>query len=266
MKKQLFLTAVFSAVLLFACKAAAAKQSPATGMPGMHRDALLNDSVPVYQSANLIILQLSEHIYQHISFLQTNDFGKVACNGMIAVNGQEAVVFDSPTNDESAEELIIFLTQQRRYRIKAVIPTHFHEDCVGGLEAFNKYHIPAYASNATLLLLKNKERQFSVPIQGFKDSLAFNIGNKKVYARYFGEGHTKDNIIGYFPDDKAVFGGCLVKETGAGKGYLGDANTAAWPQTVGKLKQAYPQIRIVIPGHGKSGGIELLDYTMQLFN
>lgn len=264
MKKHLSLTAALSVLLFFACKAAA-MQSPATGIPGLHRDHLLNDTVPVYQSASLIVLQLSEHIYQHISFMQTNDFGKVDCNGMIAVNGNEAVVFDSPVNDESAEELIIFLTKQRSYRIKAVIPTHFHEDCVGGLEAFNKHHIPAYASNATLLLLKNKERQFSVPIQGFTDSLSFSIGNKKVYAKYFGEGHTKDNIIGWFPYDNAVFGGCLVKETGAGKGYLGDANTAAWPQTIGRLKKAYPQARIVIPGHGKSGGIELLDYTMQLF-
>lgn len=264
MKKQLFLPAILGAALFFACEAAT-KQSPSIGLPGMNRNAFIDDSIPVYQSNNLIVLQLTGHIYQHISFMQTNDFGKVDCNGMIAVNDHEAVVFDSPANDESAEELINFLTQQRKYRIKAVIPTHFHEDCVGGLEAFNKHHIPAYASNATLFLLKNKGKQFSVPIHGFKDSIFFNIGGKKVYAKYFGEGHTKDNIIGYFPDDKAVFGGCLIKETGAGKGYLEDANTSAWPQTVSRLQQAYPETRIVIPGHGKSGGIELLDYTIRLF-
>ncbi len=184
---------------------------------------------------------------------------------MIVVNAGEAIVFDSPVNNESAGELIDFLIKKRRYTIKAVIPTHFHEDCVGGLEAFNERGVPAYASNTTLLLLKNKGRQFSRPIHGFDDSLTLTVGDKKVYAKYFGEGHTKDNIVGYFPAAHTVFGGCLIKETGAGKGFLDDANINAWPQTVDKLKQAWPNISTVIPGHGNSGGIELLDYTIQLF-
>ena len=45
---------------------------------------------------------------------------------------------------------------------------------------------------------------------------------------YFGEGHTKDNIMGYFTEDQALFGGCLIKKVGASKGYLGDAK-----QTIG---------------------------------
>ena len=62
-----------------------------------------------------------------------------------------------------------------------------------------------------------------------------------------------------------LFGGCLIKELGAGKGNLEDANVAAWPQTVATLQQAYPATRVLIPGHGKAGGLELSDYTIQLF-
>jgi metallo-beta-lactamase class B len=82
---------------------------------------------------------------------------------------------------------------------------------------------------------------------------------------FFGEGHTKDNVVGYFPDDKAVFGGCLIKEVGSGKGNLEDANVAEWSQTVSKVKQFYPEAKIVIPGHGETGGTELFDYTIKLF-
>ncbi len=92
-----------------------------------------------------------------------------------------------------------------------------------------------------------------------------NVGDKKVYAEYFGEGRTKDNIIGYFPEDNAMFGGCLIKELDAKKGNLEDANIKEWPETVRKLKQKYPQTKIVIPGHGKPGGTELFDYTINLF-
>ncbi|MCG2459622.1 hypothetical protein K8352_02540 [Flavobacteriaceae bacterium F89] len=74
-----------------------------------------------------------------------------------------------------------------------------------------------------------------------------------------------DNIVGYFPDDNSVFGGCLIKEVGTTQGFLGDAHIKDWPATAEKLKQQYPDAKIVIPGHGKQGGTELFDYTITLF-
>lgn len=62
-----------------------------------------------------------------------------------------------------------------------------------------------------------------------------------------------------------MFGGCLIKEINASKGYLGDANVQAWAATVKKVKKAYPNVKTVIPGHGEIGGKELLDYTITLF-
>ena len=225
----------------------------------------LADSTIVYKTDNLIVHRLSNHIYQHISFLNTNDFGRVACNGMLVVNEKEALVLDTPTDDESSLELINYVTKNLNCEIKVVVPTHFHGDCVGGLETFYKNNIPAYASNSTIELLAAKGKIFSKPMTGFADSLALNVGSEKAYVAYFGEGHTKDNVIGYFPLDNAIFGGCLIKEVDASKGNLEDANIMAWSNTVRKLKQKYPTAKIVIPGHGIAGGTELLDYTIKLF-
>ncbi len=72
-------------------------------------------------------------------------------------------------------------------------------------------------------------------------------------------------MVGYFPKEKAMFGGCLIKEMNATKGYLGDANVKTWSATVEKVKAKYPDAKIVIPGHGEIGGEELLDYTIKLF-
>jgi metallo-beta-lactamase class B len=256
---------IFAGIFIISCTGSSTKQKqavkktiPETGV------ASKQDSI-VYETKNLIITRLSDHVYQHISFLKTNDYGLVECNGMIVLNENEAIIFDTPADNESSGELINYLTKEHNYKIDWIIPTHFHEDCVGGLEKFNENNIPSYASNKTIALLKKKGKVFSKPIRGFDDSLTLNIGDKKVYIKYFGEGHTRDNIVGYFPDDKAVFGGCLIKEVGATKGNLADANVAVWPETVRKLKQSYPQTRIVIPGHGKTGGIELFDYTIKLF-
>ena len=218
----------------------------------------------VYQTGHLIIRKLSPHVYVHISYLQTNSFGKVDCNGMIVINRQEAIIFDTPANDTASTELIQYLVKQG-CRIKAVIATHFHEDCIGGLASFNNYNIPAYASNQTIALLKNKGDSAYKLLKGFAGSLELEAGHQIIYAKFTGEGHTKDNIIGYYPEDKAMFGGCLIKAEGATKGFLGDANTAAWPATVTRVKQQYPGVKIVIPGHGKTGGPALLDYTIGLF-
>lgn len=225
----------------------------------------LNDSLTVYQTENLIIKRLSNHVYEHISYLNTDDFGKVASNGMLVINENKGVVFDTPTEEKSSLEFINFVRDELNCELIALLPTHFHKDCIGGIAAFEKHSIPTYASNQTITLLKKNGQKFSKPINDFDNYIALNIGNKKVYAEYFGEGHTKDNIVGYFPDDEAVFGGCLIKELGASKGYLGDANIKVWSETVEKVKLKYPNAKIVIPGHGKSGETELFDYTIQLF-
>lgn len=220
-------------------------------------------TTPEYESENLVINKLSDHVYQHISYLKTESFGRVACNGMIVVNGGEAVIFDTPATNETSEELIGYLIGKLHTKIKGVVATHFHADCVGGLEAFHQKGVPSYAENRTIAFLKDKE---SVqPQNGFVNELSLKVGSEKVYATYLGEGHTRDNVVGYFPEDKALFGGCLIKEVGAGKGNLEDANVKAWSATVRKVKARYPQAKIVVPGHGKVGGAELLDFTVKLF-
>jgi metallo-beta-lactamase class B len=217
----------------------------------------------VYKSKNLIVLQIAENSFKHTSFLQTNDFGNVPCNGLIVRNSNEVVVFDTPTSDKSAEELIKWIKETLHCKINAIIPTHFHDDCLGGLKAFHENNIPSYANFKTIELAT--ENKMAIPQNGFSDSLVLKVGDQKAIVKFFGEGHTKDNVVGYFPSENVLFGGCLLKELDASKGYLGDANVAAWSSTVEKIKTTYPNLKIVVPGHGEHGDKKLLDYTIQLF-
>lgn len=217
----------------------------------------------VYQSDDLIITRIAENTFEHTSYLSTRDFGKVPCNGLVVRDGNEAIVMDATADDKSSGELIDWIKQQLQCKINAIIPTHFHADCLGGLQAFHDAHIPSYASFKTIAFAK--EHHFVVPENGFNDSLILKAGNEQIIARFFGEGHTKDNIVVYFPKDKMLFGGCLIKELKAGKGNLEDANVAEWPATVERVKREYADAAIVVPGHGRYGGAELLDYTIGLF-
>jgi len=235
-------------LLLFSC---AAPDDPAFRSKEIHR------------SESLRVTQVSANTFVHTSYKRTNDFGNVPCNGLVVRNGAEVIVFDTPTNDTSAAELIRWVQDSLHCRITAVIPTHFHDDCLGGLKAFHANGIPSYAHDRTIeLALANS---MTVPQNGFSESLSLKVGTETITATFHGEGHTKDNVVGYFPSEHVLFGGCLIKELEAGKGYLGDANEAAWSGTVEAVKQAYPEVTVVVPGHGQYGDGKLLDYTLQLF-
>lgn len=217
----------------------------------------------VYRTDNLVIRQVDKQVYIHTSALEIEGFGKFPCNGMIVTRQHEAAVFDTPTTDAVSLELIQWIESELQCTVKAVVPTHFHEDCLGGLATFHRRGIPSYSHALTQNLAR--ENGPAIPEKTFDGSLELEIGSTKAIVTFFGEGHTRDNVVAYFPDGQVLFGGCLIKEMGAGKGNLRDANTDEWPHTVRKIKTAYPDLQTVIPGHGSAGGPELLDYTIQLF-
>lgn len=222
------------------------------------------DQAKTYSSETLKTERISTNVFQHTSFLQTESFGNVPCNGIVVIDGNEAVIFDTPTKNEVSEELIGWVENELKCKIKAVVSTHFHEDCLGGLTAFHQHHIPSFAYRKTIELAK--EANVAVPQNSFDSKLEIMIGSEKVVAEFLGEGHTRDNTIGYFPSENVLFGGCLIKELKAGKGFLGDSNEAAWSTTVRAVKYKYPDAEIVVPGHGEYGGQDLLDYTITLFD
>lgn len=92
------------------------------------------------------------------------------------------------------------------------------------------------------------------------------IGGDSALFYFLGEAHTVDNIFGYIPSEKTLFGGCAVKEHGGSRGYVGDANIQEWSKTVETARAKFPQVKIVVPGHGKVGGAELLTYTIDVFD
>lgn len=219
--------------------------------------------LPKYNSKTLQIEALTPKALVHVTFLQSNDWGKVPCNGMIYYNNGEAVVFDTPPNDSVSVQLIDWIETNLKAKVKAIVVNHFHTDCLGGLNAFHQRGIPSYANQLTIDLAK--ANGYAVPQNGFTGVLNLKIGGEVVENRFLGEGHSKDNIVSYVPSEQVLFGGCMLKESNAGKGNLADANVGDWPKTVAKVKAQYPDAKFVIPGHGKWGGRALLDYTMELF-
>ncbi|MEI7587754.1 MAG: subclass B1 metallo-beta-lactamase, partial [Runella sp.] len=77
--------------------------------------------------------------------------------------------------------------------------------------------------------------------------------------------HTVDNIVVWFPNEKVLYGGCLVKCMEAEDlGYIKEANLKAWPKTIRRLQKRYKNPRFIIPGHGDWRSGESLRHTLKL--
>jgi metallo-beta-lactamase class B len=213
----------------------------------------------------LSVIKLKENLYQHISDLEYQS-NTVKCNGLIYINEGEAIICDTPTNDEYSALLLAWIkTVHPDITVKAIIVNHFHSDCLGGLKEFHKAGIKSYGHKLGPELMKLNGDTLDVPQNLFETELALKVGGTKVHNFYPGEAHTRDNIVTWIPSESTIFGGCMVKSIDATKGNLADANVQAWPTTIRSIKSKYPSAKIIIPGHGDPGGQELLEYTIRLF-
>lgn len=217
-----------------------------------------------YSTPILKIEKLEENLFTHTSFLKIENYGNFPSNGLIYFNEDEAIIFDTPVNVSASEELINWIQNEQQKNIKAVVINHFHIDCLGGLNEFNKRKIDTYARKLTYQLAINRNFK-DLPSALFDKKLKLDVGHETTITEYFGPGHTNDNVVSYIPEKNVLFGGCIIKELNAKKGNLKDANVSKWAETVKKIKERFPDVKLIIPGHGKVGGPELLDYTIQLF-
>lgn len=218
----------------------------------------------LYKTDLLEISKLTDNTFIHTSYLQTNDFGKVPCNGLIYINENEAMVFDTPASDDASRELIEWIQTTQGATIKTVFVSHAHEDCLGGLTVFHEAGIPSFANTETIRLAKESGKE--IPTTGFTVQHITTIGNQEVTSLFAGRGHTIDNSVSYIPQEKILFGGCLIKALNASEGYVEEAVLPEWSATVQNVKARFKDVQYVIPGHGKHGGVDLLDYTMELFS
>jgi len=134
---------------------------------------------------------------------------------------------------------------------------------MGGLSALHEKGVESIASGKTIQICTSQK--LPIPQKAFADSMDLEFEDETVVCRYFGAGHTVDNIIVYFPTSRILFGGCLIKSLNSkGLGNTKEAVIEHWENTITRIKKAYPLTKLVIPGHGVFGDRSLLDHTITL--
>ncbi|UBU13571.1 MBL fold metallo-hydrolase [Nonomuraea gerenzanensis] len=85
------------------------------------------------------------------------------------------------------------------------------------------------------------------PDHTFTTAASLDIGGRIVHLRYFGLGHSSNDVVAHVPDAGVVFAGDLVEE-GAPPAF-GDSYPLDWPATVAAMLNEMPE-PVIVPGHG----------------
>lgn len=224
-----------------------------------------NDYKTIRVSKDLELIKISENAYLHVSYTSLPEFGRFSSNGLIYVNDSVAFLFDTPITDSITKNLVKWITDSMRLKIVGFIPNHWHNDCMGGLSYLQSVGIDSYANQMTIDIAKIKG--LPLPSHGFKDTLTLTLNDKIIKCYYLGAGHSLDNIVVWIPDERILFVGCMSKEINSkGLGNTADGDLNEWPKTIDKVINKFPTAKIVIPGHGQFGGLELLRHTKKLLS
>lgn len=211
------------------------------------------------------VRKLADGVWRHTTYYDIAGFQNVPANGLIVIDGPDAMMIDTPWTDEQTGMLFDWIVKEHKAAIKKVIPTHSHIDCTGGLAEAHRRKADSFAFDKTVEILKSTNKP--VPKNWFTDRLCLSCGDTSVEFAFLGAGHTVDNIVAWIPKEKILFGGDIIRAQNARNlGNTAEADLDSWPKSLKKIKQAYPHAEIVVPGHGGHGGQSLIDHTIDLCN
>jgi metallo-beta-lactamase class B len=216
-------------------------------------------------SSDVELVKLSDNAYIHTSYSTLPGYGRVAANGLIFIEKDQAFLFDTPWNDSLTSILVSYMEDHQGLKIQGFVPNHWHDDCMGGLGFLKSCGINSWANQLTIDIAADKG--LPLPDQGFMDSLKIMLGEKSIHCYYFGPAHSMDNIVVWIPSEKILFPGCICKNLDSRNlGNISDGDLAEYPSTVDRITARFRDAKIIIPGHGLYGGTELLTFTRSLCN
>ncbi|MBF0103658.1 MAG: subclass B2 metallo-beta-lactamase [Desulfobacterales bacterium] len=197
-------------------------------------------------------------------------------NSVVYIGADSVTVVGATWTPETAELLAEKIRKISSKPISEVIDTNYHPDRAGGNAYWKRIGAQIISTRMTYDLLKNDwgkivdwtrsgipsypRLPLVLPTKTYSGD--FELQDGRIRALYLGHSHTPDGIFVYFPEEKVLYGGCILKEQ---IGNLSFANIAEYLKTLQKLKQLNLEIRTVIAGHWSAvHGPELIDQYLEL--
>lgn len=187
----------------------------------------------------------------------------VPANGMYLVTNQGVVLFDTPWDTSQFQPLLDTIEKRHHQPVVLCVSTHFHDDRTAGLEYYHRKGIRTYTTVRTDELSKKTGKNRASFL--ISNDTVFTVGGYSFQTFYPGEGHTPDNIVVWFQKQRIIYGGCLIKSAkDEDLGYLGDANTSEYANTIQRVRDNCKRPRHIVVGHGDWSDLRSLQHTLDM--
>jgi len=197
-------------------------------------------------------------------------------NSAVYVGEKFVTVVGATFSPESARQLAKEVAKVTRKPIKEVIDTNYNLDRAGGNAYFKSIGAKIISIDLTRdLLQRDWDQMIANARQRYPEYPQsplvlpdttypgdFELQGGRVKGLYLGPSHAPDDIFVYFPQEKVLYGGCILKEQ---LGNLALADLTEYPRTLRKLQQLNLGYTTIIAGHWSPiHGPELVDQYLQL--
>jgi len=229
--------------------------------------ALCVFSVGVFGQADSVKLKITDLTGDFYVYTTWNKYRGIAVpsNSMYVVTDAGVVLIDTPWDATQIEPLLETIRTRHQKEVIMSISTHFHADRTAGLNWLRKQGIATWSSKQTLALCRERDEE-QAEFYFEKDTL-FQIGQYRFQTIYPGGGHTKDNIVVWFDQEKVLYGGCFIKSTESeGLGNIADAVLDEWGTSIRRVMKACRKPKYVIPGHQGWANNKGLKHTLKLLH
>jgi metallo-beta-lactamase class B len=182
---------------------------------------------------------------------------------MYVVTKKGVVLLDTPSDSTLFQPLLDSIMIKHLKRVVMCISTNSHKDRTGGLEYYKSKGIETYTTLATDELSKKRHQKHAQFIMD--NNTDFKVGQYFFETYFPGAGYTGDNIVVWFPKNKVLYCGGLIKSMNAKDlGDLTDSNVKEWSNSIHNLKKKFKNAVYVVPQRGDWAGVNLFNHTLDL--
>lgn len=251
----------YRASVLFASSLACASFSP--GLPAISTSPA-PAKTPVEPATEVALTRLSDNLWLHTSTRELEGVGRFPSHGLLVDQPGGGLLIDSAWGPAATVELLEQIERELGHLPRAAIVTDFHDDRAGGTAQLEAAGIEVWSSPGIIARLDAASEP--APGHALEQPLwSGTLGGVDVEVWFPGAGHSPENLVVWLPDQRVLFGGCLLRAyESRGLGNVEDANLDAWAPTLRAVRERYADAHMVVPSHGDAGGPELVDHSFAL--
>jgi metallo-beta-lactamase class B len=197
-------------------------------------------------------------------------------NSVVYVGDKGVTVIGATWTPETARLLAAQIHKVTQKAVIEVVNTNYHPDRAGGNVYWKSIEAKIISTQMTYDFLQSDWDEIVGWTRGAIPSYpniplvlptvtyrgTFELHGGRVRILYLGPSHTADGVFVHFPEEKVLYGGCILKEE---LGNLSFANVEEYPRTLRRLQEMKMEIETIVAGHySPTHGPELIDDYLEL--